>query len=393
MDVTAGMSLNGATEKATAQKAKKSAAAELRSETGICVGAPNQMKTLVPGVGGMRDLQRFRNQLLIVICAAAVCLNLTSSECWTALAVSCGMRNADALSSLQTHLVAWAFWSKIICFLSGVYLIIVFVFLLIRSRISKSQQQKSNLVPLNWAVLLIFISLIICPSHLLQRAVQAFKASPSNMTLSSWSGKYSYGTGERGDVSADLDLQQDATFIWKCAGNYSYAGVYGTAKLEHGSLALTPAFTEAWDGERMKMVKVFMPVTTYLVPVSWGDRKYLIYPDQVIEFCAEINQGDEPRIDEPGEYFLREDDWKKPATGLPDLPSPWTSILQSNRVVSLSLKHTTPPRLVGGKLTTARKVHPDYDRMLPEGVDGRSYPDKANNSEWYQFLTRLGKAH
>ena len=65
-----------------------------------------------------------------------------------------------------------------------------------------------------------------------------------------------------------------------------------------------------------------------LVPIKWGQRAYLIFEEQMIEFCNDVNDGTEPRKDEWNwNAPLRVDDWKKPAGGLPPVPAPWDAMI------------------------------------------------------------------
>jgi hypothetical protein len=49
-----------------------------------------------------------------------------------------------------------------------------------------------------------------------------------------------------------------------------------------------------------------------LVPIRWGQRKYIIDVDTVSDFCNDIEQGWEPRDDMiGGPYYLRDGDWDR----------------------------------------------------------------------------------
>ena len=58
-----------------------------------------------------------------------------------------------------------------------------------------------------------------------------------------------------------------------------------------------------------------------VLPVKWGERQYLIRPDEIAEFCSAVNLGSEPRESSRGEFLLRDEDWKKPVKGRPELPA------------------------------------------------------------------------
>ncbi|MBL8078386.1 MAG: hypothetical protein JNM55_10530 [Anaerolineales bacterium] len=59
---------------------------------------------------------------------------------------------------------------------------------------------------------------------------------------------------------------------------------------------------------------------TELIPVKWGQRRYIITADMVDDFCYDISQKWEPRdMVVGGPFYLRENDWEKPAEWLPVL--------------------------------------------------------------------------
>lgn len=46
-----------------------------------------------------------------------------------------------------------------------------------------------------------------------------------------------------------------------------------------------------------------------------------------MSFCNAVNQGEEPRSNDYGDFFLRDGDEKKAVDGLPPLPEPWGQYL------------------------------------------------------------------
>jgi hypothetical protein len=62
-----------------------------------------------------------------------------------------------------------------------------------------------------------------------------------------------------------------------------------------------------------------------LYPVTWGQRTYLIYEQDLDDFTDAINFGVEPRVESPerdyyGSFLMREGDEEKKAEGEPSLP-------------------------------------------------------------------------
>ena len=72
-------------------------------------------------------------------------------------------------------------------------------------------------------------------------------------------------------------------------------------------------------------------IARVLVPIRWKGRYYLIPPEKMQEFCISIIDGDEPRNEPPGDYYLREPN--VPVDGIPEMPEQWATYLQENLVI------------------------------------------------------------
>lgn len=57
-----------------------------------------------------------------------------------------------------------------------------------------------------------------------------------------------------------------------------------------------------------------------LLLVRWGDRRYLIPSEQILEFCLDAQDLNEPRPTLRGHWWLRKGDETKATAGIPDLP-------------------------------------------------------------------------
>jgi hypothetical protein len=101
-----------------------------------------------------------------------------------------------------------------------------------------------------------------------------------------------------------LSIQSDQTFLFMKApiqASSVYTGSVATVGNEVQLITSDPDF--------------FMPRS--LIPVEWGQRKYLIPAEEITDFCYEVKQGWEPRTFSAGSFYLREEDWDKPARGVP----------------------------------------------------------------------------
>jgi hypothetical protein len=59
------------------------------------------------------------------------------------------------------------------------------------------------------------------------------------------------------------------------------------------------------------------PMPQTLIPVQWGQRRYLIRIDDLASFCESRRDGLEPRQGGWGSVYLRVNDWDLPAEGQP----------------------------------------------------------------------------
>ncbi len=113
-----------------------------------------------------------------------------------------------------------------------------------------------------------------------------------------------------------LDLDQSGRFHYLLRGHTGCAGYshekYGKFEVRDGKVHLSPETPNPWLGRDS--------ISTRYHPVRWDGRMYLVPEIQMVEFCTGINQGFEPRRQSIGRIYLREDDWKKPATRNPQLP-------------------------------------------------------------------------
>lgn len=129
-----------------------------------------------------------------------------------------------------------------------------------------------------------------------------------------WAGKYFMGRGL--GTRRWLRLAPEAGFTFTsggCVRDFYYLD-YGSVKWSKGKIRLHPATQPLGDESSFERFRVFYPV-------KWGDRRYLISEDEMIVFINQINQGDEPSENIPGNrFFLHEDDMKKKVFGSPGLP-------------------------------------------------------------------------
>lgn len=133
-----------------------------------------------------------------------------------------------------------------------------------------------------------------------------------------WAGRYYYGDGLGANILLLLAPSSGHLFEWHgCLGLYDRN--YGAIAVTGQTLHLSFTFANERRG--------FQGIANSFIPVHWGDRTYLIPPEDMIEFCNAINSGLEPRADMHGHFLLRDRDALKTVTGFPEVPAEYTGYL------------------------------------------------------------------
>lgn len=155
-----------------------------------------------------------------------------------------------------------------------------------------------------------------------------------------WAGRYYLGDGTGVNVTLELAPQSGFVFEWQgCLGLYDRN--HGTCTEEDGRVQLIFAFPN--------QQRVLGDLAPILVPVQWGERRYLIGSQQLPAFANHVNGGGEPRSGMHGSLLLRQGDHRKPVKGRPGLPAEAMALLLDEPVTG-----------------TIRAVH--GSRVEPEGV-------------------------
>jgi hypothetical protein len=80
-----------------------------------------------------------------------------------------------------------------------------------------------------------------------------------------------------------------------------------------------------------------------LVPVSWGDRLYLVAASERLKFCNEINRGDAPSFVPSRPPSVAEMGKQAPRPGLPTLPREWNNLWLAKPIVGKVAEVITGP--------------------------------------------------
>jgi hypothetical protein len=169
--------------------------------------------------------------------------------------------------------------------------------------------------------------------HLRVKIASELKALPNHP----WAGEYYAGDGL--GVNMSLDLAPKSGFVFEWHGDVGlYDRNYGSVDWTNNRLHLIFTFENKRQG--------FEGIAPDLIPVPWGDRRYLVPADDVVGFCNRVIDGSEPRYDIHGLYLLRMGDEKKPVAGLPKVPNEFQVYLVSKpieaEVISVGAYKTRP---------------------------------------------------
>jgi hypothetical protein len=148
--------------------------------------------------------------------------------------------------------------------------------------------------------------------------VEAITAEAGQLNGHPWAGKYYAGDGTGFNFGIVIAPASGFVYTWSgCMGLYNHN--HGLVAQDENHLTLIRCEPEEDENGRTA-------APAELVVVPWGERTYLLRPDELTSFYNAVNAGDEPREGSFGSFLLREDDWKKKAEGVPDIPlelRPW----------------------------------------------------------------------
>ena len=153
-----------------------------------------------------------------------------------------------------------------------------------------------------------------------EAAIEALEPPPIEATpeaLAVYEGSYRRGGGYG---NTRLQIQIDGDFSLTRSGCTSSRRFRGRVRIQDGDLFLTTSTVSDLRGEDGPVAsdENFGP----FVPVTWGDRLYLLEHQELDEFSAAVNAGSEPSGSEWRQTFMmRDGDWKRPVEGLPRLPA------------------------------------------------------------------------
>lgn len=153
------------------------------------------------------------------------------------------------------------------------------------------------------------------------RHMAAIKNELRNTQVPDWAGEYYYGDGLGVNVTLKLAPQSGFAFAWdSCLGRYDLN--YGEVTLVDGTIKLNLKYPNNRVG--------FQGIDPELLPITWGERHYLIPSHKMIDFANAVNAGMEPADWRGGlsaQFLLKRGDEKVAVIGQPTLPAQYVTYL------------------------------------------------------------------
>jgi len=193
-----------------------------------------------------------------------------------------------------------------------------------------------------------------------RKRIEKIKNEIKTLNGHPWAGAYYEGTGFGRNVS--FYIAPKAGFVFECGGDMGFVDRnYGAVSFENGLVRINPVFPNTWEG--------LGGIAVEFLPVAWGERHYLVPPDEIVGFCNDINYGREPRSSPNGFSLLRRGDEEIAVTGHPDLPEKYRAYILEKpvmaTVISVGESGTETDKYTTYNLTTATISAGSNQGLLP----------------------------
>jgi len=136
-----------------------------------------------------------------------------------------------------------------------------------------------------------------------------------------WAGEYYEGDGLGENMSLYVAPASGVAATW-----FGCMGLYGA---NEGELERTEDRKLSFKFNRPNDESRFGMFPSSVRFVKWGQRRYLLPDDRLIDFVNAINHGLEPSNDPYGMFLLAREDRGKAISGLPDLPDAMLAQIRS----------------------------------------------------------------
>jgi hypothetical protein len=165
-----------------------------------------------------------------------------------------------------------------------------------------------------------------------------------------WAGNYysSHGLG----FNFNIIIAPTSGFIytWQgCLGLYDL--MYGQVIRENERVKLHIEYSNNSRDSHIDEIELF--------PVRWGERHYIIFANQMVDFCNAVNSGMEPDARFRSRFLLKKEDEEKQVEGKPSIPAQYQEYLLSEPVnASILVVRPSHVRIPYGDPELSFRVYP-----------------------------------
>lgn len=231
-------------------------------------------------------------------------------------------------------------------------------------------------------------------NEILERVNAETKANAQQSNAWAWSGQYYAGDGL--GFNLQLAIAPKAGVVYWCHGCFGlYEVNYGPFQEKDGRIHL------AIEEKRTEDTGNSGGLYPVLIPIRWGDRRYLIPEDEMIDFCNHINSGSQS-VSRTARFLWHVDDREKKSRGIPKVPPKYqpyllkepisaevvwigkTAILERNDRWPPGRHRVTNVRLNRGKTDGLLRGMELYHWQFPDlrVLDVSASSCRAETSEW-----------
>jgi len=173
------------------------------------------------------------------------------------------------------------------------------------------------------------------------------RAELQAIPLHPWAGQYYHGDGLGMNISVALAPESGIVYTWRgCLGLYEF---------DHGTVVETGKNRLRVQFQNKRAPGLFSGTSPELVVVPWGDRRYLIPAEKMMDFVCAVNLGREPRSTAGGWFLLRGDDNTKKVRGKPKLAKKFARFILQ-RPVEAKITAVEKPVIEEGASGSTRQV-------------------------------------
>lgn len=143
-----------------------------------------------------------------------------------------------------------------------------------------------------------------------------------------WAGSYYQGDGLGSNIT--FEIAPKSGFVFEehgCLGLYDRN--YGKVKLKDGRIQLQ--YMQKVEGDEFRWL------TSTLIPISWGKRRYLVPENRIVEFINKVNQGRMVKNKVLGWFLIHRGNDSTIVGGFPEIPEKYRQYLLPRPILATVL--------------------------------------------------------